>query len=57
MAAIFFLIIVSVQLVNDFHGFKINFIDSLFHSSSIAVLSQPFFGWEAAFALFSKTPI
>ena len=30
-------------------------LDILFHSSSIAVLNKPIFGWEVAFVLFSKT--
>ena len=33
-----------------------NSSDILFHSSSIAVLSEPIFGWEVTFVLFSKTP-
>ena len=54
--AIIFSIIVSTRLRNGFHAFKINSSDILFHSSSIAVLSEPIFGWEVAFVLFSITP-
>ena len=33
-----------------------NSSDILFHSSSVAVLSEPTFGWEVSFVLFLKTP-
>ena len=55
MAAIFS-IIVPTRLRNDLHAFKINSSDILFHSFSIAVLSEPIFGRKIAFVLFSKTP-
>ena len=48
----FFSIILSTCLRNDLHDFKIN-LDILFHSPSIAVISERVFGWEVAFALFS----
>ena len=44
--------VVSTCLRNDLHAFKINSSDILFHSSSIAVLSEPIFGREVAFVLF-----
>ena len=40
---------------NVFYVFKINYSYILFHSSSIVFLSEPIFGWEVAFNLFSKT--
>ena len=50
-----FLIIVSSHLRNDLHAFKMNLSEILFHSSSIALLlSEPIFGWEVAYVLFSK---
>ena len=49
-------IIVSTHLQNNLQAFKIKSSDILFHSSSIAVLNQPIFGWDVAFSLFSKTP-
>ena len=55
MATTFFSIIVLTHLRNDSLAFKINSSDILFHSSSIAVLSEPIFRWEVAFVLFSKT--
>ena len=54
--ATIFSIIVSTHLRNDFPAFKINSSDTLFHSSSVAVLIEPIYEWEAAFLLFSKTP-
>ena len=54
MATIFFSIIVLTHLRNACLQNK--FIDILFHSFSIAVLSEPMFGWEVAFVLFFKTP-
>ena len=47
-----FSIIVSTGLPNDLHAFKINSSEILFHSSSIAVLSEPIFGWEVVFVLY-----
>ena len=55
IATIFFNF-VSTRFRSDLHAFKINSSDILFHSSLITVLSEPIFGWEAAFVLFSKTP-
>ena len=43
MVAIFSMI-VSTHLRNDVHAFKINSLDILFYSSSIAILSEPIFG-------------
>ena len=40
---------VSTRLRNDLHTVKINSSDILFHSSSVAVLSEPIFGWEVGF--------
>ena len=57
MAGIFFFpsqLMYQHTFENDLHAFKINSSDILFHSSSI-VLSEPIFGWEVAFVLFSKT--
>ena len=54
MAAIFFSIIVSRHFWNDLYAFRINSSDILFHSSSIALFSEPIFGWEVAVVLFSK---
>ena len=54
MATIFFFsIIVSTHPLNDLHAFKINSLVILFHSSSIAVLSEPIFEWEVVLVLFS----
>ena len=50
----FFKIILSTILRNDLHVLKINSSDILFHSSSIAVLSEPIFQWEVTLVLFSK---
>ena len=55
MATTFFNIL-STCLRNDLHAFKINSPDILFHSSLIAILSEPIFEWEVAFVLFRKTP-
>ena len=49
MATIFFLIILSANLRNPLHAFKIYSLDILLHSSSRAVLSEALFGWEAVF--------
>ena len=38
------------------HTFKINSSDILFHSSSIAVVSEPIFEGEVAFLLVCETP-
>ena len=46
--------IVSTRFQNDLYAFKINSFDILSHSSPIAFLSEPIFGWEVAFVLFSK---
>ena len=51
-----FQLLKSKRLRNDLYAFKINYSDILFHSSSITILSEPIFGWEIAFILFSKTP-
>ena len=57
MAAIFFFsIIESTPLRNDLHAFKINYSAILFNTSSIAVLSEPIFGWNVSFVLFSIHP-
>ena len=48
--------IVSTIFRNDFHTFKINSSDILFHSSSISPLAELNFGYEVAFVLFSKAP-
>ena len=56
MDTIFFSIFVSTRLRNDLHALRIDSSDVLFHSSSIAVSSEPIFRWEVAFVLFfSKT--
>ena len=52
---IIFLIIASTGLQNDSHAFETNSLDILFHFSSITVFSEPIFGWEVTFVLFSKT--
>ena len=52
MATIFFSMILSTRIRNDFNTFKINSSDILFHSLLIAILSEPIFGWEVAFVLF-----
>ena len=52
MAINFFSVIVSTRLRYDLHAIKIYSSEILFHSSSI---SEPIFGWEVAFDLFSKT--
>ena len=44
-----------LYLQNDLHIYEIKSSDILFHSSSIAVLSKPLFGWEVELVLFSKT--
>ena len=49
-------IIMSTCLWNDLNAFKINSSDILFHSSSIAVLSEPIFQWKVTCVLFSKMP-
>ena len=49
-------IIVSTYFRNDSHAFKTNSSDILFQSSSIPVLSEPIFGLDVAFVLFSKMP-
>ena len=54
--ATIFPMIVSTRLRDDLHTFKINNPDILFHSSSIAVISEPIFGWEVAFLFLFKTP-
>ena len=51
----FFFFFFFFQLLYQ-HGFKVNSSDILFYSSSIAVLSEPIFGWEVEFILFSETP-
>ena len=51
MTAIFS-ITASTRIQNVLHAFKMNSSDTLFNSSSIAVLT---FGREVAFAHFSKT--
>ena len=51
-----FKITISTRIQNDLYAFKINSSDILFHSPTIAVLSEPIFGWEDVFVLFSKTP-
>ena len=43
--AAIFSVIVSTRLWYDLYAFKIISSDFLFHSSSIAVLSEPIFGW------------
>ena len=50
-----FSIILSTWFRNDLHVFKINSSNILFHSFSVAVLSDPIFESEVAFVLFSKT--
>ena len=47
---------IYLSIWNDFPAFKIKSSDILFHSSLIAVLSEPIFRPEVAFVLFSKTP-
>ena len=56
MAAIF-LITTSTRLRNDLHAFKVNSSSILFHSSSLAVLSQLIFGWDVVFVCFLKRTI
>ena len=56
MATIFFQLFYQHALEMTCIAFKINSSDILFHSSSIAVLSEQIFGWEVAFVLFSKMP-
>ena len=46
--------IVSTRFRNDLHVFKINSSDILFHSSSIAVLSESIFRWELHLFCFLK---
>ena len=54
MAAIFFFgYCINTPSKQFACNFKLNSSDILFHSSSIAVLSEPIFGWEVV--LFSKT--
>ena len=54
--ATIFSITVSTHFRNYLYAFKINSSDILFHSFSIAVLSEPIFGWEIAFVLFYEMP-
>ena len=49
-------IIVSTCLQDDWHILNINYSGISFPLSSIADFSEPIFGWEIAFVLFSKTP-
>ena len=42
----FFSVIVSTRPRKDLAAFKINSSDILFHSSSIAILSEPILRWE-----------
>ena len=52
--AVIFSIIVSTCLQNNLHTFKINSTDIIFHSSSIADLSEPTFRWEVTYFLLYK---
>ena len=52
---VFFSIILSTRFLIDSHAFKIDSSYILFHSPSIAVLSESIFGWEVDFVLLSQT--
>ena len=56
MATIFFQLLTQFTFENDLHAFNLNSSYILLHYFSIAVLSEPIFGWEVALILFSKTP-
>ena len=51
----FFSINQSTRFQDDLHTFKMNSSDISIHSSSIAVLREPTFGWDVEIGLFSKT--